>query len=46
MDYTADVTAETAMRLVRGDAEPGAYTPAGVFGPGLAIAAGGVFIFG
>ncbi|WP_328868213.1 hypothetical protein [Streptomyces sp. NBC_00304] len=46
MDYTADVAAETAMRLVRGGAEPGAYTPAGAFGPGLAVAAGGVFILG
>ncbi|MFG2675493.1 hypothetical protein [Streptomyces sp. NPDC048445] len=45
-DYTADVAAETAMRLVRGGAEPGAYTPAGAFGPGLAVAAGGVFILG
>ncbi|MFD0026532.1 hypothetical protein [Streptomyces sp. NPDC058382] len=44
MDYTADVAAETALRLARDEAGPGAYTPAAVFGPGLATAAGAEFI--
>jgi short subunit dehydrogenase-like uncharacterized protein len=46
MDYSAAVTAETAMRLARGGARPGAYTPAAAFGPGLAVAAGGDFVLG
>ncbi|KIF66805.1 membrane protein [Streptomyces sp. AcH 505] len=44
MEYTADVAAEIALRLARGEAGPGAYTPAAAFGPGLATAAGGDFI--
>lgn len=44
MDYTADVAAETAARLARGDGRPGAYTPAACFGPDLATVAGGAFI--
>jgi short subunit dehydrogenase-like uncharacterized protein len=46
MDYTANVAAEIAVRLVRGDGRPGAYTPAAAFGPDLATAAGGGFILG
>ncbi|WP_326700397.1 saccharopine dehydrogenase NADP-binding domain-containing protein [Streptomyces sp. NBC_01754] len=46
MDYTADVAAEVAVRLARGAARPGAYTPAAAFGPGLATAAGGDFVLG
>ncbi|GLX08376.1 saccharopine dehydrogenase NADP-binding domain-containing protein [Microbispora sp. NBRC 16548] len=46
MDFTADVAAEAAARLARGEGEPGAHTPAAAFGPGLATAAGGVFILG
>uniref|UniRef100_A0AAU3GUX5 Saccharopine dehydrogenase NADP-binding domain-containing protein n=1 Tax=Streptomyces sp. NBC_01401 TaxID=2903854 RepID=A0AAU3GUX5_9ACTN len=46
MDYTADVATETALRLARGEAEPGAYTPAAAFGPALATAVGGEFVFG
>lgn len=44
MDYTADVAAETAARLARGDGEPGAYTPAAAFGADIATAAGGSFL--
>ncbi|WP_406141857.1 saccharopine dehydrogenase NADP-binding domain-containing protein [Streptomyces sp. NBC_01089] len=44
MDYTADVATETAVRLARGEARPGAFTPAAAFGPGLATAAGGEFV--
>ncbi|MBB2744256.1 UNVERIFIED_ORG: short subunit dehydrogenase-like uncharacterized protein [Microbispora rosea subsp. rosea] len=46
MDDTAEIAAETAVRLARGAGEPGAYTPAAAFGPDLATAAGGVFILG
>ncbi|WP_217267074.1 hypothetical protein [Mycolicibacterium peregrinum] len=46
MDFTADVAAETAARLARGEGKPGAYTPAAAFGADLATAAGGVFIRG
>ncbi|GLX09166.1 hypothetical protein [Microbispora sp. NBRC 16548] len=46
MDYTAEIVAETTVRLARGAGEPGAYTPAAAFGPVLATAAGGVFILG
>jgi len=41
MDFTADVSAEIAARLVRGEGKPGAHTPAAAFGPDLATAAGG-----
>jgi short subunit dehydrogenase-like uncharacterized protein len=44
MAFTANVAAEAAIRLARGDERPGAYTPAAVFGPGLATAAGGEFV--
>ncbi|HWD03298.1 MAG TPA: SDR family NAD(P)-dependent oxidoreductase [Amycolatopsis sp.] len=44
MDYTAAVAAETAARLARGEARPGAYTPAAALGPELAVAAGGTFL--
>ncbi|WP_410587576.1 hypothetical protein [Amycolatopsis sp. lyj-23] len=44
MDFTAAVVAETAARLARGEGKPGAYTPAAVFGAGLAEAAGGTFL--
>jgi hypothetical protein len=40
MDYSASVAA----RLARGEGKPGAYTPAAVFGPDLATAAGGGFV--
>lgn len=46
MDFTSAVVAETAVRLARGEGKPGAYTPAAVFGAGLAEAAGGTFLGG
>ncbi|AGL19065.1 saccharopine dehydrogenase NADP-binding domain-containing protein [Actinoplanes sp. N902-109] len=44
MDFTADVATETALRLARGEAPPGAYTPAQAFGTDLATAAGAVLL--
>ena len=35
---------ERAARLLDGAAPAGAYTPAAAFGPGLAVAAGGLFL--
>lgn len=43
-DFTADVTAEVTRRLVLGEGRPGAYTPGALFGPTLAVAAGGEFV--
>jgi hypothetical protein len=40
------VAAEVAARLTRGEAAPGACTPATLFGPGLAEAAGAEFLTG
>ncbi len=45
MQFTANVAAEVARRLARGEGKPGAYTPGALFGPELAEAAGGEFIF-
>ncbi|MFC1411777.1 hypothetical protein ACEZCY_21205 [Streptacidiphilus sp. N1-12] len=45
MDYTADVAAETAVQLARGEGRPGAHTPSAALGPELATAAGGAFLF-
>lgn len=39
--FTAAVAAEVALRLVRGEGAPGAWTPGALFGPELAVAAGG-----
>jgi short subunit dehydrogenase-like uncharacterized protein len=44
MDFTCSVVAEAALALARGEAKPGAWTPAMAFGADLAIAAGGTFI--
>jgi hypothetical protein len=44
MDFTCAVMAEAALVLARGDAKPGAWTPAMAFGHDLAITAGGTFI--
>lgn len=44
MDYTAAVVAEVAARLARGEAKPGAGTPAATFGPDLATVDGATFI--
>lgn len=46
MDFTAAVAAEVALRLAHGEGRPGAYTPGALFGPELAIAAGGEFLIG
>jgi len=43
-DYTAAVVAEVAVHLARGDAPPGAYTPASAFGPEIAVSAGAKLI--
>lgn len=43
MTFTAAVMAEVARRLVRGEGHPGAHTPGALFGPPLALAAGGEF---
>ncbi|MGH3320717.1 MAG: saccharopine dehydrogenase NADP-binding domain-containing protein [Streptosporangiaceae bacterium] len=46
MAYTASVAAEVATRLARNEGRPGAYTPGALFGPELAVRAGGRFILG
>ena len=43
-DATADFAAETAARLAAGLGRPGAFTPAALFGPGLAEACGGHYV--
>jgi short subunit dehydrogenase-like uncharacterized protein len=42
-EFTTAVTAEIARRLATGEVRTGAYTPAALFGPELAEAAGGTF---
>ncbi|GLZ55514.1 hypothetical protein [Actinomycetospora sp. NBRC 106378] len=44
LDFTAAAAAETARRLAAGEGRPGAFTPGALFGPELAVAAGGTFI--
>jgi short subunit dehydrogenase-like uncharacterized protein len=44
MAFTNAVTAEVASRLARGEGRPGAFTPGALFGPELAVHAGGHFI--
>jgi hypothetical protein len=44
MDFTASAVAETAVRLAAGEGEPGASTPAALFGAELAVAAGGTLL--
>ncbi len=44
MDFTVGVAAESVARLLRGQARPGSFTPARVFGAGLAETAGGTFL--
>ena len=43
-DFTAAVAAEVTGRLLRGEGQPGSYTPGALFGPELAEAVGGEFI--
>lgn len=42
--FTAHAAVECARRVLAGEAEPGAHTPAGVFGPGLVEAIDGVVV--
>ncbi len=44
MTFTAVATAEVAQRLAKGEGRPGAHTPGALFGPALAVAAGGEFL--
>ena len=44
MDFTAAAAAAAARHLAAGDARPGAFTPAALFGPRLAEEAGGTFL--
>jgi short subunit dehydrogenase-like uncharacterized protein len=44
LDFTAAAAAEVALRLARGEGRPGAHTPAALFGPEIAVAAGGEFL--
>ncbi|MFC7660599.1 hypothetical protein ACFQ34_04880 [Pseudonocardia benzenivorans] len=44
MDFTAAAAAAAALHLAAGDARPGAFTPAALFGPRLAEEAGGTFL--
>ncbi len=45
-EFTGAVPAEVAMRLLKGEGRPGAYTPAALFGPSLAEACGGEYRLG
>jgi len=42
--FTGAVPAELARRLLAGEGRPGAFTPAALFGPSLALACGGEYI--
>jgi short subunit dehydrogenase-like uncharacterized protein len=44
MAFTSAVVAKVARRLARGEGKPGAFTPGALFGPDLAVSAGGQFI--
>lgn len=44
MEFTADVMARIAVRLIRGDGSPGCYTPGALFGAELATECGGEII--
>jgi hypothetical protein len=41
--FTGAVPAEVALRLLKGEGRPGAFTPAALFGPSLAEACGGEY---
>ena len=43
-EFTTKVFAEVALRLARGECQPGVYTPGALFGPQLAEFAGGQFL--
>jgi short subunit dehydrogenase-like uncharacterized protein len=42
--FTGAVAAEIARRLLEGEGRPGAFTPAALFGPSLALACGGEYV--
>jgi short subunit dehydrogenase-like uncharacterized protein len=42
--FTGAVPAEVARRLLAGEGRPGAFTPAALFGPALAVACGGQYV--
>ncbi len=42
--FTGAVPAEVARRLLAGEGRPGAFTPAALFGPSLALACGGEYV--
>jgi short subunit dehydrogenase-like uncharacterized protein len=44
MDFTCVAAAAVATRLAQGEGRPGAFTPCALFGPELAVAAGGELI--
>ena len=44
--FTGAVAAEIARRLLAGEGRPGAFTPAALFGPSLALACGGEYVIG
>ena len=44
MQFTSNVIAQAVIRLLDGGTPPGVYTPGEVFGPELAVAAGGEFV--
>ena len=43
MAFTNAVTTAVALRLAGNEGRPGAYTPGALFGPDLAVQAGGRF---
>lgn len=43
-DFTGAVPAEVTRRLLAGEGRPGAFTPAALFGPSLALACGGEYL--
>lgn len=44
MTFTVSAVTEVAQRLARGEGRPGAFTPARLFGPEVALAAGAEFV--
>lgn len=44
MDFTVAAVSEVAQRLAKGEGRPGAFTPARLFGPEVAVAAGAEFV--
>ncbi len=44
MTFTVGAATEVAQRLAKGEGRPGAFTPAGLFGPEVALAAGAEFV--